>query len=241
MLVRTVTMDKKPNKLRRTNRVRSVSKVPMSLGLRRYLDNRGTPKGTYEIVRTVTGYFDHSPAGITVGAASYETATFVIDPQNVVMQSGVISVNTNTFAIPNASELAALWDKLKIDKVDFTFSGAEVGTVNSGVASPPVFIFAFDSNDRTSSLDAIRQMDCKTWQTGYNAREFKCSIKPCYQRLVYYTSTTSSYEPTRGYIVSDTAIPHYGLKVGISQFSAASNGGRVNFVAKITFKMRELK
>lgn len=215
------------------------SKVPM--GLRRYLDKRGTPKGTYEIVRTVTGYVDHNPSGITVGAAQYETCVFVIDPTAITIQSGVISLNSNVFNIPNAAELSALWDKLKIDKVEFTFTSNEIGTVNAGANSPPLLIFAFDCNDRTSSLDQIRQMDCRTWQPGYNANAFKITIKPAYQRLVYYTSTTSSYEPTRGYVVSDTAIPHYGLKMGIYQSSASSNGGRINWAAKVFFKLRELK
>lgn len=234
MLRRTVTLDKKPTKKRRT----MPRKVPM--GLRRYLDNRGTPRGTYEIVRTATGYFDHVPGGITIGAGNYEAGTWVITPQTVELQSGIVG-NTYTMTIPNASELSALWDKLKIDKVEFTFSSGTIGTANNGAAAPPAFLFAFDPNDRAASLDTVRQMDCQVWQEGQNAREFKTTIKPCYQRVIYYTAASSSYEPARGYVVSDTAIPHYGLKMAISQFSAASNGGRVHVFVKLFFKLKDLK
>lgn len=214
--------------------------LSMPLGLQRYINTRGTPKGTYELVRTVHGYFDHSPSGITIGAAAYEAGTFVIDPTTLTLFSGVAG-NSATWSIPNSSELAALWDKVKIDKVEFTFYETTAAATNSGTAQLPMFVFAEDDNDRFCSLASVQQMDCKTWQPGFNNSKMTIVTRPRYQRIVYYTSVTSSYEPTRGYVVSDTAIPHYGLKVAIAQTSAASNGGRVNFSAKVYFKLKELK
>lgn len=209
-------------------------------GLKRYLGLRGTPNGVYEITRTVTGYWDATPSGIVVGAASYDACTFVVDSQSLQIQSGIAG-NTTTIPIPNAAELSSLWDKLKIDRLDFTFMCSAAVVTNASNQTLPFYMFAFDSNDRTASTDIIKQMPNKTWMVGYNTSTFKMSIKPQFQRLVYYTAVTSSYEPTRGYVVSDTAIPHYGLKFSINQTGAVSNAHRVYFSVDIHFKLKELK
>lgn len=227
--------------LKRTRSGSKKSSRPLDKGLKRYLELRGTPKGVYEISRTVTGYFDGTPTGITIGAANYEAGTFVFSAQTILLQSGVVG-NTNTWNIPNAAELAALFDKVKLDSVECTFMCTGQQAVNSGGGSLPTYLLAFDSNDRVANADSIKQMDCIAWQPGYNASMCKMKVKPQYQRLVYYTAVSSSYEPTRGYVVSDTDIPHYGLKIcmnSITGFSA--NGHRVNFSFKLNFKCKELK
>lgn len=232
---------KESKKRKRSMSVPSAPKVRMPLSLQRYINTRGTPDGTYELCRTVTGNFTVIPAGIAIGPANYEGATFVVNPQSLQLVSGVAG-NTTTWNIPNASEMAALWDKVKIDKVEYTFTCTTPTVTNSGTGQLPLFIFAEDDNDTAASLSSVSQMNCKSWQPGWNTTEFKISSKPRYQRIVYYTAVLSSYEPTRGYVVSDTAIPHYGLKMAIQQPpSAASNGMLVQFAAKIHFKFKELK
>lgn len=218
------------------------SSMRVPRGVRNYISKRGTPEGSYEFVRTVTGKLEINNAGIGIGASRYHAGTWVVTPQNLQLISGVAG-NSNTYNIPNAAEFAALFDKIKIDKVEFTFSSANNTSTGGGGALtstlPNLMLFAEDDNDSVTSPDQIRQMDCVTWQPGYNARDCKVAIVPKYQRIVYYTSLVSSYEPSTGYVVSDTAIPHYGLKMGIDVLSDISNA--VNFSAKVYFKCKELK
>lgn len=210
----------------------------MPLGVQRYIKNRGTMDGVYEFTRTVNGRMDISNSGISIGAARYSAGTFVFTPQNIQLVSGVAG-NTNTYSIPNSAEFAALFDKIKIDKVEMTFFNAQ--TAASGLTSnqPNLLVFANDDNDTNANPDTIKQMDCKVWQPGFNASKCKMVCKPKYQRLVYYTSLVSSYEPTSGYVVSDTAIPHYGIKVGVDIINDI--GYMVNWTAKVYFKCKEVK
>lgn len=233
-LVRKVTDDSRSRKKGRY----SSSKMRVPMGLRKYIDSRGTPKGTYELTRNVTGGIAYTNTGMTIGAANYSAGAFVITPQSIILYSGVAG-NSTTWNIPNYPEIAALWDKVKIDKVEFKFSSSVIGAANSGTQQP-VFLFAEDDNDTSTSTDAIKQMDCKTWVPGNNSNggEFSITIRPRFQRLNYYTSLLSSYEPARGYVVSDTAIPHYGLKIGIDPLNAS---GWLAFTAKVYFKAKELK
>lgn len=240
-IYRTVSNPNSSSKKRRRTEKSTSSRVSMPLSLQRYINTRGTPDGTYELCRTVTGNFTVIPAGIQIGLANYEGATFVVNPQSLQLVSGVAG-NTNTWNIPNASEMAALWDKVKIDKVEYSFTCTTPTVTNSGTGQLPLFLFAEDDNDTAASLTSVSQMNCKSWQPGWNTTKFTMVNKPRYQRIVYYTAALSSYEPTRGYVVSDTAIPHYGLKMAIQQPpSAASNGMLVQFAAKIFFKFKELK
>lgn len=230
-LKRTVTYPPKKS----YKKTRSVPKK-LPLGLQRYLDVRGTPAGTYELVRTVTGNFDYSSLGFTIGATQYLAGTFVFSPTTVVLYSGVAG-NQITWNIVNSAEIAALWDKVKIDKVECMFTTSGVGAANSTVQQP-ILLFAEDDNDSATSPDQIKQMDCKPWNPGDQNNKFLLTVRPRYQRLVYYTSLLSSYEPTRGYVVSGTDIPHYGLKMGMDPVGGI---GRLSFSFKIFFKCKELK
>lgn len=230
---RTVTYPPKKAYKRATTE-RGMPKV--SLGLRRYLDVRGTPRGSYEIVRTVTGFIDISSNGFNIGAASYVGGTFVWTPTNVTLYSGVAG-NATAWNIPNAAEMAALWDKVKLDKVECIFTSSGQGSSNSTIQQP-IILFVEDDNDSTTSPDAIKQMDCRIWQCGDQNNPFKITCRPKYQRIVYYTSLTSSYEPTRGYVVSGTDIPHFGLKIGMDPTGGI---GRISFSFKVFFKFKELK
>jgi len=234
MVVRTVSQEgKRPaKKARRASRV-----LPVPLGLQRYINRRGTMEGTYEFSRIVTGRLDISNSGVSIGAARYSAATFIVTSQALQLVSGVPG-NTTTWNIPNAAEFAALFDKIKIDKVEMTFMNAQGSSTGSANNINPL-IFAADDNDTNTSVDAIKQMDAQEWQPGYNNNRFKTTWRPKYQRIVYYTALASSYEPTQGYVNSDTAIPHYGLKMGVELNNDIAFG--VNFVAKIHFKCKEVK
>lgn len=219
---------------RQSTSSRSVPRMPV--GLRRYIDTRGTPRGTYEVVRTVTGFIDISSTGMNIGAASYVGGTFVWTPTNVTLYSGIVG-NVTAWNIPNAAEMAALWDKVKLDKVECLFTSSGIGASNSTVQQPLVLLVE-DDNDTPTSPDQIKQMDCKVWQLGDQNNPIKMTCRPKYQRIVYYTAATSSYEPTRGYVVSGTDIPHFGLKIGLDPTGGI---GRISFSFKIFFKFKELK
>lgn len=221
-----------------SKRARKAATAPakMSVGLRRYLDVRGTPRGTYEIVRTVTGYLDYGSNGWNIGAASYEAATWVFTPTSVTVYSSP-SGNQATFSVPAAAEIAALWDKVKIDKVECNFLSSGHGASNSTVQQP-LIVFAFDDNDSVTSADQIKQMDCKHWMPGDQNNPFKMTVRPCFQRIVYYTALVSSYEPSRGYVQSGTDIPHYALKMAMSPTGGI---GRMDISFKFHFKCKELK
>lgn len=213
---------------------------PMASGLRRYLNLRGTPDGTYELNRHMFLQFDALATGIPIGAGNYEAATFTFTPGTINLVSGIAG-NTSTWNIPNAAELAALWDKVKIDRVVMKFMTNVQGPTgaSSGAVQSPIY-FAEDDNDTAASLAQIQQMECTTWQPGMNTSTFTIQLKPKYQRLVYYTSLISSYEPTRGYVVSGTEIPHYGLKIGVP-LNAVAVGMRINVDVNIYYKLKELK
>lgn len=232
-LKRTVTYPPKKS----YKKSKSMPAKKLSLGLRRYLDVRGTPQGTYELTRTTVGYIDYTSTGFTIGAAStYLAGVMVFGPNNTYFYSSPTG-NQLSWATVNAAEIAALWDKLKIDKVELMFTSSVHGQANTSTQQP-LILFAEDDNDSSASPDQIKQMDMVAWQPGDQNNPFKITVRPKYQRLVYYTSLLSSYEPTRGYVVAGTDIPHYGLKIGIEPLGAA---GRICFTAKYFFKCKELK
>lgn len=212
----------------------------MAPSLRRYLNVRGTPDGTYEISRHMFIQFDCLATGIPIGAGNYEAATFMFTPSTINLVSGIAG-NTSTWNIPNAAEFAALWDKVKIDRVVMKFMTSVQGPTGasaSAVQSP--LYFAEDDNDTAASLAQVQQMECSVWQPGMNTSVFTIQLKPKYQRLVYYTALTSSYEPTRGYVVSGTDIPHYGLKVAVP-LNAVATQMRINCDVTVYYKLKQLK
>lgn len=235
-LVRTVSeSEKRPKRARRANRV---LRVP--LGLQRYINKRGTPGGVYELVCSVSGTMAYTSGGIAIGAGNYEAGTFVVTPQNLQFVSGVPG-NSNTVNIANAAEISALWDKIKIDKVEMTFTTSAQGAPNT-VTQQPMWGFCTDDNDTNTSVQQMQQMgDYKVWVSGNQSDGgmYKVTFRLKYQRFVYYTALTSGYEPTSGYVVSDTAIPHYGLKVCLASNLGAT--GLLQYNAKIYFKCKELK
>lgn len=211
------------------------ARVP--LGLRRYLDVRGTPRGTYELTRTTVGYLDYTSTGFTIGAAStYIGASIVFSPTNTYIYSSP-SGNSISMATVNAAEIAALFEKIKIDKVEITMYSSVHGAANSST-QVPLILMAEDDNDTSVSPDQIKQMNMKAWQPGDQNNTFKITVRPKYQRLVYYTALASSYEPCSGYVVAGTDIPHYGLKIGIEPLGAA---GRIALTFKYFFKCKHLK
>lgn len=232
-LVRKVSEDGR--KAKKARRAGGMLRVP--LGVQRYMKKRGTPDGVYEITRTVNANINYG-AGFTVAGSVTEGLGISFTPQNVYIHSGNNSANYQTFAIPSASELAAIWNMVKIDKVEITIHNSNLGVANSA-NSQPLILLAFDDKDTNSTADRLRQMDCQNWMPGsLSDNQWKVTIRPKYQRLVYYNAVTSSYEPTQGYVVSDTDIPHYAYKLAMG---VPGQQGSLFFNFKIHFKLKDLK
>jgi len=217
-------------------------------GLPLAIRTRGTPKGYYEITRTVNFYTKillgkfADDAGTTTG----EGLAFSFSPQYVrsYINGGLVA----STAIPNSAELAGLFDELKIVKVELSF-GLGIGTVAStSVAYNPMqILYGTDDNDVNSTVAQVQQLgDCKMWygNSGDNSN-MKMTVKPKYQRIIYYTALLSGYEPTQGYFRSDYDIEHYGVKMamvippGTPSLVAAS--GNMAISCKYTVRCKSLK
>lgn len=103
--------------------------------------------GENKIIRTVTASIPYSSLGFTLGGSLFEAFNIVFDPSSVTFYGSAIA--SNSFVIPNASEITALYDRLKIDKVVMTWSSAQtnsaVSTIINNVA--PKVLVANDPND----------------------------------------------------------------------------------------------
>jgi len=152
-------------------------------------------------------------AGWTIGAANYPAFTCTFSPLGATIYGAV--ANSISVPLPNAAEISALYDQVKIDKVEMTFLNFSADTSGSTAQYPPRYYICNDYNDAAvgTSLAQVQQMDATLVDSSGNKPAFKWTVKPKYQRLVYYTAVTSSFEPATGFVNSDTEIPHYGVKV----------------------------
>lgn len=232
-LVRKVSEDsRKSKKARRTGGM-----LRMPLGVQRYIKKRGTPDGVYELTRVVNANINYG-AGFSVAGNQVEGLGISFTPQNVYIHAGNNPASYNTYSVPAASELAAIWNMVKIDKVEITIHNSNVGVSNT-TASQPLILCAFDDKDTNSTADRLRQMNCSSWMPGsLSDNQWKVTIRPKYQRLVYYNAALSSYEPTQGYVVSDTDIPHYAYKLAMG---VSGQSGTLFFNFKIHYKLKDLK
>jgi hypothetical protein len=121
-------------------------RVPSSLRL--YLDKRGTPKGAYEINRTVSGEFTTGGSGFTIGATSSDAASFWFSPTQIAYN---VSTASTFYPITNAAELSALFDRIKIAKVELEFHCTSPGLLSSGSGNPPLICFCTDDTDASAT------------------------------------------------------------------------------------------
>lgn len=229
-------------------RLMSVSNAPVSPGLKRYLANRGTPRGTYEITRWTSTNIPIIAAGFNVNGTVEQSFSCVFTPQSVIFYNAAGTTTTFVVAIPNAAELAALFDDVKLDKVEIYLSGGVNPSVNTTNAQVPQVFMCSDRNDRASSIDAIRQeSDCTVWdlnQPGGSRKKF--TVKPYFQQVVQYgvAGTTSATQAQRGYVKSDIDIEHLAFKIALEDStngSASDPLGRINLAFKYYFKFKQLR
>jgi len=171
--------------------------------------------GEYRLSRVTDLRIPFSGAGFTFGVTSTAAFGLVFDPTRVVAVTTIGgAVITNT--VPNYAEISALWERVMIEKVVIemqTTSTDPINAVNTGTS--PVIYYATDETDIFANTLAITQQQagCKSFRGNSNLPDCVVTCYPKYQRIIYYTALLSSYEPARGFVVSDTEIPHYGLRI----------------------------
>lgn len=234
---------------KRARKGRTPKRVPGGVGsIPLAIRTRGTPKGYYEITRTLNFYVK-----IILGQFSDDTGTTLSEGIGLSFSSQACRVYqsssvTKVVPLPNYAELAALFDEVKLSKVELNF-GVGIGTVAStSVAYNPLqIVYGTDDNDMASTLAICQQLgDSKTWygNSGDNSN-MSMVCYPKYQRIVYYTALLSGYEPTQGYVRSDYDIEHYGVKMAVvippGTPSAVAASGNMAVSCKFTMRCKSLK
>lgn len=234
------------NQKRKRKRITPTSVVkyqPAAAGLQRYLKLRGTPKGVYEINRTANISIPITVDGFYNGVAASSDLCFTWTPQYMYVYNGV-GTTLFTAAVPNAAEISALWDDIKIDKVELTLMGAFTQSTTGNTTAPRQIIYGTDDNDKTVNAAIVQQLgDCTVWNPSMASTSQRVIvIKPKFNSLIYYTSTLSGYKADRGYIRSDYDIEHYALKLHMpANLSGPQPTGNMNVACKFFFKCKNLK
>jgi len=173
-------------------------------------------------------YMPYTNAGFSINQTNTEGFGFVFYPDYVQAVSTTTG-GTLTSNVHNFSELAALWDRIKIDKVEITVTNRcndPSGSTSTNVSVPNIF-YANDYSDvLNNSLNiTLQQQGLKTWQAVSNKPEGKFTCYPHFQQLVYYSAVLpASYNPSTGFVVSNGSIPHYGARVAMDVIGVGNGG-----------------
>lgn len=160
-----------------------------------------------------------STSGFNIGGAGFPAISFAYDPTGVT----IFGSSTSFLLAPliNSAEIAALWDRVMIDKVELTMDFIAAKAATGGLTPCPKMFICNDPNNAGtgSTLDFVKQHT--TCRALYGERPHKHTVYPKHQRLVYYTALSSSFEPARGFVNSDTAIPHYSTHLALESTGLA--------------------
>lgn len=224
LLARAVSLDAKRRKTRNLKLVRAP---------------RNTFNGQCSFTRSCSTLLNITAAqGWSFGAGNSSAIAIVFDPTSVNLFGSV--ANFATVNVPNAAEIAALWDDVFLYKVEITLeNNTDAQNVSTLDVNMPRIAICNDYNDGQTgtTLDAILQhSDCQFKTT----RTIKWTCYPKHQRLIYYSAVSSSYEGSRGYVNTGTAIPHYGVHLAMTDVSQAT-AARSNFFFKLFYKCRNTK
>jgi len=184
-------------------------------------------------------------AGWTNGATPTRNLCFVFTPQYLRVYNDTSSTIWAQYAIPNAAELAALFDDVKLDYVDLTFMGMfsqHNSSTTAAYATPTPVIYGSDDNDTNTTQAIVEQLgDSKVWYPN-NTSDGVMTVRvyPKYNQIIYYTSVLNGYQPARGYVRSDYDIEHYALKMSMPS-NGSNTYGTMNVSAKFHFKFKNLK
>lgn len=198
--------------------------------------------GETRITRTVNATLYTGPSGFAINGFQVEAMNIVFDPTSVTFWGSPI--DSQVAPIPNVAEIAALYDRMKIDKVEMTWASnmqSNAANANSFV-SPLRFLVCNDVNGTqgTALLDEIQQQPNKEFFSS-DGSSSKWTCRPKYQRVVYQSSLGSQFEPSTGFINSNSAIPHYAIKMGITNLANGILNNSIDFSFKLYFSLKNVK
>jgi len=199
--------------------------------------------GETKITRTINTSLPYTTLGFGLGATFFGAVNIVFDPTGVTVYG-----NSTTFQntpLVNAAEISALYDQMKIDKVVMTWSNNSSAISNGGANFRSAkYLVCNDSNDGIGSanIDEIRQQPNKSFLDN-EGQENTWTCYPKFQRVIYQTALVSNYEPTTGFVNSNSTIPHYGIKMAISNLSSlsASTTETVDIAFKYFLSLKNVK
>lgn len=188
--------------------------------------------------------------GFTIQGANFADACFTYSSQYLRIVGD--STHSLSALIPQTAELAAVWERVKIDKVELSIISNLtdehiVSTVDSpALKNAPKIVLA---NDRVGpnvggSTGTISNVLQETGATFFDAAGDQPVVKwtckaPKYSRLIAYTETESDYEPANGFISSVADIQHFGTRIGIANVAAVA-GCEIVVFAKFYFSFRSV-
>ena len=214
---------------------RFAPRVPRSISLR--------TNGDYRLTRFTNMYLPYTTNGFQFPAGSTLGVGFVFYPDYVQCVTTASFAQTYTSNVPNYAELAGVWDRVELEKVELIWSNKcadPTGSVSTNISTPVIFIANDQTNVLDSSITVLQQMEgCKTWHSTSTSPDLSWTCKPMYQELIYYSALLSSYKPGRGLIASDASIPHYGVRAAFEGTGVGSGGFYIRF--KYTYKFRDVK
>lgn len=187
-----------------------------------------------------------SASGFRISATDYKEFILTFSP--IAVTAWGSNVNYLVTAVPNASEISGLWERVKIDKVELTLMNDTTDPVTTGTipttTSPEIMLcndFVGPTGGSTTTIERILQdPSAKSYQLNGNRPAVKWTVRPKYQRLIQYTSINSSFEPATGFVASDTDIPHYGTRIGILN-PGSVGASRLSVIAKIFYSCNNVK
>lgn len=140
--------------------------------------------------------------------------------------------------VPDYTEFTNLFDQFRLNKVVIRIIPMAT-SVSTGAAyasnvgqSCVLFHWALDQDDQTLPTNSESGVDTMRNRQGYRVRNIYSGggrpitivFRPHFARTLYNTSTTSAYQPARGWLDNNSSgTPHYGLKC----ITEAVSGGSV--------------
>lgn len=199
--------------------------------------------GEYKMTRSGYLQVPYGSSGFVVGGAPFQGIGLIFYPGGIALVTTLLGPIING-PLANYAELAAVWDRIMIDKVVIEMNTDRTDPVAGvvGTGSTPIIYYAADRTDiYANTLDITQQQQgVKSFQSTNNLLNTVTTVYPYYQRLIYYTAALSSYEPARGFVVSNTEIPHYGLRLAMPT-GGVVGGGNLSIRFTYHYKCRDVK
>jgi hypothetical protein len=183
-----------------------------------------------------------TPSGTSTGVYNL---SFTFKQGYVTISVG--GVPTQNCAYDNATNLAAVYDQYRIDKVEMQiFFSNNISNVTSPSVTLPILTIVEDYDDANSITlaKANAYNNAIHWQLGQTrgSGSIKKTVKPTVDALIY-NGVTSAYARSAPIFLdcSDVGVPHYGVKVVVDpivQTSSSTICGYLSFSFKtwMTYK-----